>query len=120
MLKKDIPARIKRHKRIRLKIKGTKERPRLCVFRSLKNISIQIINDAEGKTLLTISSLSPEVKKKVKSGSNIEAAKVLGKVLAERAQKEKIKRVIFDRSGYAYHGRVKAMAEEAKGGGLEF
>ncbi len=119
MLKKN-EGRIKRHRRLRLKLRGTKDCPRLCVFRSLKNIFVQIVNDDEGKTLLAVSSLSPEVKKTIKYGGNIEAAKTVGQLLAKKAQAGKIKKLVFDRAGYAYHGRVKAMAEEAKRGGLEF
>lgn len=112
--------RLKRHKRLRLKVKGTKDCPRLCVFRSLTNISAQIVVDEEGKTLLTVSSLTPEIKKKIKYGGNIEAGKAVGKLLAEKALAKKIKKVVFDRAGYAYHGRIKALAEEARKGGLEF
>ncbi len=119
MLRKN-QGRIKRHRRIRLKLRGTRDCPRLCVFRSLNNIFVQIINDEESKTLLTVSSLSPEVKKIKKYGANIEAAKTVGTLLAKKAQAKKIKKVVFDRAGYAYHGRVKALAEEAKRGGLEF
>ena len=119
MLKKN-QGRIKRHRRIRLKLRGTEDCPRLCVFRSLNNISVQIVNDKEGKTLLAVSSLSPEVKKTMKYGGNMEAAKTVGRFLAKKAQAKKIKKVVFDRGGYAYHGRVKAIAEEAKHGGLEF
>ena len=119
MLKKN-QGRIKRHRRIRLKLRGTRDCPRLCVFRSLNNISVQIINDEESKTLLTVSSLSPEIKKTMKYGANIEAAKTVGKLLAKKAQAKKIKKVVFDRAGYTYHGRVKALAEEAKRGGVEF
>jgi len=115
-----IKGRKKRHRRIRLKLRGIKECPRLCVFRSFKNIFTQIVDDEEGKTLLAVSSLTPEVKKKLKYGGNIEAAVIVGKVLAEKAQMKKIKKVVFDRAGYTYHGRVKALAEEAKRGGLEF
>ena len=119
LLKKN-QGRIKRHRRLRLKLRGTKDCPRLCVFRSLNNISGQIINDEESKTLLTVSSLSPEIKKTMKYGANIEAAKTVGKLLAKKAQAKKIKKVVFDRAGYAYHGRVKALAEEVKRGGVEF
>ncbi len=120
MIKNRQTGRVKRHKRIRLKVKGTKQCPRLCIFRSLNNIFTQIINDAEGKTLLALSSLDAEVKKKFKNGGNIEAAKAVGKLLAEKALKKNIKKIVFDRAGYAYHGRVKALAEEARQGGLEF
>ncbi len=119
-LAKKIEGKTKRHKRIRLKVKGTGERPRLCVFRSTKNIYAEIIDDDKRRTLLTVSTLTPEIKKKFKYGGNVEAAKIVGKLLAEKAQDKKIKRIVFDRGGNAYHGRVKALAEEAKRGGLEF
>ena len=120
LAKRKVKGREKRHRRIRLRVKGTKECPRFCVYRSLKNIFAQIVNDEESKTLLAVSSLSPEVKKKLKYGGNIEAGALVGKVLAEKAQVKKIKKVVFDRAGCAYQGRVKALAEEAKRGGLEF
>lgn len=108
--------RIKRHKRIRNKISGTSDVPRLCVFRSNSQIFAQIINDEEGKTLVSASSLELKARK----GGNAEAAKEVGKLIAEKASKAKIKTVVFDRSGYNYHGRVKALAESARENGLEF
>ena len=110
--------RVRRHKRVRNKISGTAERPRLCVFRSNANIEAQIIDDVKGVTLVSATSLDKELK--LKNGSNIEAAKVVGAEIAKRAKKAKITAVVFDRGGYLYHGRVKALAEAAREGGLEF
>lgn len=107
-----------RHERIREDISGTSERPRLCVFRSNKNIEAQIIDDVKGVTLVSASSLEKELK--LSNGGNIDAAKVVGAEIAKRAKKAKINTVVFDRGGYLYHGRVKALADEARAGGLEF
>ena len=111
-------ARTARHSRIREKISGTKEVPRLNVFRSNSNIFAQIIDDEKAVTLVSASSIDKELK--LKSGSNVEAAAQVGKLVAERAKKAKIKKVTFDRGGYLYHGRVKALAEAARENGLEF
>ena len=111
--------RIRIKKRIRKIINGTKERPRLSIFRSNKNISAQLINDVAGTTLLSASSLNKEILTK-KNIKKIEQAKLVGSLIAERAKKEKITNVIFDRNGYLYHGRVKALAEAAREGGLKF
>ncbi len=108
-------ARLKRHLRIRKKINGTAQCPRLSVFRSLKNIYAQLIDDENGVTIVSASSL-----KDSSYGGNIEAAKEIGKKLAEEALAKGIKSVVFDRSGYIYHGRVAALAEGAREGGLEF
>ena len=107
-----------RHARIRENLSGTSERPRLCVFRSNKNIEAQIIDDVKGVTLVSVSSLEKELK--LTNGGNIEAAKVVGTEIAKRAKKAKINTVVFDRGGYLYHGRVAALAEAAREGGLEF
>ncbi len=107
-----------RHERIRENLSGTSEKPRLCVFRSNANIEAQIIDDVKGVTLVSASSLEKELN--LKNGGNIEAAKVVGAEIAKRAKKAKIKAVVFDRGGYLYHGRVKALAEAARDGGLEF
>lgn len=107
-----------RHDRIRENLSGTSERPRLCVFRSNANIEAQIIDDTKGVTLVSATSLDKNLK--LKNGGNIEAAKVVGAELAKRAKKAKISTVVFDRGGYLYHGRVKALAEAAREGGLEF
>ena len=110
--------RIERHKRVRNKVSGTTEVPRLNVFRSNSNIFAQIIDDANGITLASASSIDKELK--LTNGSNVEAAKEVGKLIAERAKKVNISKVIFDRGGYLYHGRVKALAEAARENGLEF
>lgn len=110
--------RKQRHKRIRGKINGTSLVPRLVVFRSNKNIFAQIINDENQETLVSASSIDKELK--LKSGSNIEASKQVGELIAKRALKKKIKKVVFDRGGYLYHGRVKALADAARAQGLEF
>ena len=110
-------ARIKRHMRVRKNISGTAQRPRLNVFRSLNNIYAQIIDDVEGKTLVSASSMDKDFEG---YGGNIEAAKAVGKAVAEKALAAGIKQVVFDRGGYVYHGRVAALAEGAREGGLEF
>ncbi len=109
-------ARLKRHIRVRGKISGTSERPRLCVYRSTNNISAQIIDDVKGVTLVSASSYE----KDFGNGGNREAAKKVGKLVAERAIKEGITEVVFDRGGYLYHGRVSELAEGAREGGLKF
>ena len=108
--------RVMRHERVRSKISGTPEIPRLCVFRSNKNISCQIIDDVNGVTLASASSLTL----KLANGGNIEAASAVGKAIAEAAKKAKITKVVFDRGGYLYHGRVEALANAARENGLEF
>jgi len=108
--------RVKRHARVRTKVSGTKEVPRLSVFRSNAQIFAQIIDDVEGKTLVSSSSLEL----KIKNGGNAEGAKLVGKDIAEKALKKGIKTVTFDRGGYEYHGRVQALAEAAREAGLEF
>ena len=113
--KKEIRSRI--HQRIRRKLQGTPERPRLAVFRSVAHIYAQIIDDAGGKTVVAASSVD---KSNRTNGGNIAAAKAIGKAVAERAKEKGIKDVIFDRGGYLYHGRVKALAEAARESGLNF
>ena len=108
--------RKKRHTRVRNKISGTAECPRLNVFRSNTQIFAQIIDDVKGVTLVSSSS----VELKIKNGGNVEGAKLVGKDIAEKAKKLKIKNVVFDRGGYLYHGRVQALAEAARENGLEF
>ena len=105
------------HARVRTKVSGTAERPRLCVYRSNTNIYAQIIDDVAGNTLVSASTLDKEVKTK---NSNVEAAKEVGALIAKRATAKNIKTVVYDRSGYIYHGVVKALAEAAREGGLEF
>ena len=109
--------RKRRHIRVRTKISGTAERPRLCIYRSNSNIYAQIIDDVAGNTLVSASTLDKEVKTKQ---SNIEAAKEVGALIAKRAIAKNIKTVVYDRSGYVYHGIVKELAEAAREGGLEF
>ena len=112
-------ARIKRH--VRKHIQGTADRPRLTVFRSLKAIYAQLVDDQQQKTLLTVSSLSKSLSGEIKkTKGKVEAAKIVGKTIGEEAKKRKIERVVFDRSGYLYHGRVKAVAEGAREAGLKF
>ena len=107
-----------RHTRVRNKMSGTSDIPRLNVFRSNSNIFAQIIDDAKGETLVSASSIDKELK--LENGGNVEAAIKVGKLIAERAKKAKIKNVVFDRGGYLYHGRVKALAEAARENGLNF
>ena len=109
-------SRLRRHARVRNKISGTAETPRLCLYRSNKNIEAQIIDDSKGVTLVSSSSMSL----KLENGSNIEAAALVGKDIAQKALAKKITTIVFDRSGYIYHGRVKALAEAAREAGLKF
>lgn len=110
-------ARATRRKRVRSKVKGTTEMPRLSVYRSLNNIYAQIIDDTKAVTLLSASTLNEEVKTKA---SNIESAKEVGTLIAKRAIENKIEKVVFDRNGYLYHGKIKALAEAAREAGLKF
>lgn len=112
--------RVIRRLRVRKKINGTAERPRLNVFRSLQNIYAQIIDDEKRVTLVSTSTLAPELKEKLSSTSNTEAAIAVGQLLAKKAEEAGIKQVVFDRAGYVYHGRIKALADAARAGGLEF
>lgn len=109
--------RLKRHKRVRAKVFGTPERPRLNVFRSEKNIYAQVIDDVAGNTLVAASTLDKEIEG---NGGNKTAARAVGKLVAERCKAKGIDTVVFDRGGYLYHGRVKALAEGARKAGLEF
>nr|WP_059031753.1 MULTISPECIES: 50S ribosomal protein L18 [Tepidanaerobacter] len=112
-------ARKRRHARVRKKTFGTSERPRLCVYKSEKHIYAQIINDETGHTLVAASTLDPAIKDNV-SGVNIESAKLVGDLIGKKALEKGIKSVAFDRSGYIYHGRVKALADAAREAGLDF
>ena len=112
--------RLQRHKRVRRKIAGTTQRPRLCVFRSSNNIYAQIIDDANRVTLTAASSLDAEVKGAVNHGGNKEAAKMVGAMIAKRAIEKGITEVVFDRGGYLYHGRIQELAESAREAGLKF
>ncbi len=110
-------ARATRQKRVRAKVKGTELKPRLCVYRSLNNISAQVIDDDKQVTLVQASTLDKEIKTKA---SNIQAATEVGTLIAKRAIEKNIKTVVFDRNGYVYHGKVKALADAAREAGLEF
>jgi large subunit ribosomal protein L18 len=119
-LKKKRASRERRHKRVRARVVGTGERPRLNVFRSLDNIYAQVINDEAGNTLVSASTIDREIAKEVDGKNKIESAKIVGIKLAERAKAAGITTVVFDRGGYQYHGRVAALAEGAREGGLDF
>jgi large subunit ribosomal protein L18 len=112
--------RVVRHRRVRKKIGGTPERPRLCVFRSLKGIYVQVIDDTKGHTLAAASSLEQQSGNGSQPVSKTNASVAVGKLIAERAQAQGITSVVFDRGGYKYHGRVKALADAAREGGLKF
>jgi len=116
MLKK----RYRRHKRVRAKIFGTAKRPRLCIFRSAKHIYAQLIDDEKGKTLAAASDSGIKRTKLKTKKTKADKAKEVGKLIAEKAKTKKIEKVVFDRGGYQYHGRVKALAEGAREGGLKF
>jgi large subunit ribosomal protein L18 len=113
-------ARLRRHRRVRKLVVGTSERPRLNVFRSLRHIYAQVIDDSQGHTLVSASTIDPEVGAQLQGLTKTEQARVVGKVLAERALSQGIRQVVFDRGGYVYHGRVKTLADAAREGGLEF
>jgi len=113
-------ARRARHLRIRQKVVGTPERPRLCVYRSLKHIYAQIVDDTNGRVLVSDSSLSTETKKGGASGKNVASSRIVGQMLAEKAKAAGIEQVVFDRGGYLYHGAVRALAEGAREKGLKF
>jgi large subunit ribosomal protein L18 len=113
-------ARSKRKKRVRSRVIGTSERPRLNVFRSLKHIYAQAIEDTTGKTLASASTLSSELKGSLRYPGNVEAATKVGELIAKKCLEKGIQKVVFDRSGYLYHGRIKALAEAARAGGLIF
>jgi len=119
MLKKQLLRR-KRHKRVRKQVFGTAEQPRLNVFRGIRNIHAQVVDDTAGHTLIAASTLDAELKGKFKSGGNAEAAKMVGELIGKRAVEKGIKKVVFDRGGYKYHGRVAALADGARGAGLDF
>jgi large subunit ribosomal protein L18 len=113
-------ARLRRHRRVRQNLSGTPQKPRLCVFRSLRHIYIQIIDDTTGRTLASATSLDQEIRGNVDGNAKSETAARVGSILAERAKESGISRVVFDRGGYNFHGRVKALAEAARKGGLVF
>lgn len=113
-------ARQRRHARVRKQVQGTTERPRLCVFRSLRHIHAQIIDDTRGYTLVSASTVDPEVRSQVDDKDKSAQAALVGEILARRALDQGIKLVVFDRGGYVYHGRVKSLADAARKGGLDF
>jgi len=112
--------RQRRHYRLRRRVTGTVERPRLAVFRSLKHIYAQIIDDSQGVTLAAASTMDSDVKSGIKTGGDIEAAKAVGKIIAERGRSNGVSKVVFDRGGFAYHGRIASLADAAREAGLEF
>ncbi|MAS37637.1 MAG: 50S ribosomal protein L18 [Anaerolineaceae bacterium] len=118
--KKKYQARIKRHRRARNHIVGTPERPRMNIYRSLDNIYVQVIDDAAGHTLASASTLDKEVIAQAQGMSKTDAAKIVGKIAGERAKEAGVAKIVFDRGGYQYHGRVAAVAEGAREAGLEF
>ena len=120
LLSRKIEGRQIRHVRVRRVVKGTAERPRLAVFRSLSHIYAQVIDDSLGRTLVAVDSRAPEFRQRLASGGNVAAAKVVGELIAQKAKAHGISQVVFDRGGYQYHGRVKALAEAARAGGLIF
>lgn len=113
-------ARLRRKTRVRRKIVGSDERPRLCVFRSNKHIYVQVISDAQGRTLASVSTLAGDLAKVNEASKGVEVAKRLGLALAKLCKEKNINRVVFDRNGFLFHGRVKAVADGAREGGLEF
>ncbi|MDQ1910861.1 50S ribosomal protein L18 [Paenibacillus sp. GD4] len=113
-------ARLKRHLRVRKKIQGTTERPRLNIFRSSKHMYAQLIDDVKGVTIAAASTQDKELRENIGNGGNVEAATKVGALIAERAKKAGVVSVVFDRGGYLYHGRVKALADAAREAGLEF
>jgi large subunit ribosomal protein L18 len=113
-------ARKRRHERVRARVIGTTARPRLCVFRSLKNIHAQVIDDSTGYTMVSASSLDADIKGKVTGKKKTEVAEQVGSLVAQRALSKGIKKLAFDRGGYKYHGRIKALAEAARKAGLDF
>ncbi|MBP8973613.1 MAG: 50S ribosomal protein L18 [Anaerolineae bacterium] len=120
MSEKSRIARQRRHRRVRARVAGTPERPRLNVFRSLGNIYAQVIDDVAGRTLVSASTIDRELRGQLEGKSKTDAAKLVGELVAQRAQAAGIKQVVFDRGGYRYHGRVKALADGARAAGLEF
>ena len=115
-----VEGRANRHHRIRRVVRGSVERPRLVVYRSLKHIYAQVVDDNRGVTVAAAGSLSPELKDSLRSGGNVAAAKAVGELIARKAQASGIATVVFDRGGYKYHGRVKALADAARAAGLVF
>ncbi|MDE2216472.1 MAG: 50S ribosomal protein L18 [Planctomycetota bacterium] len=119
-IKEKLRKRTRRHLRVRRKVVGSSERPRLNVYRSLKHIYCQIIDDIEGKTLAAASTQSPDIRSQIRYGGNVKAAEIVGKKIAEEAMKKGVTKVVFDKGGYKYHGRIKALAESARKHNLIF
>jgi large subunit ribosomal protein L18 len=115
-----VMARGRRRARVRRRLRGTEERPRLSVYRSDRHIYVQVVADSAGKTLLAVSTLSPELRGQLKKTADVAAAKQVGLLAARRCQEKGISRIVFDRNGFLYHGRIRAVAEGAREGGLEF
>ena len=120
LIKKKRMGHLRRRKRVRQKVSGTGNRPRLAVFRSLKHIYAQLINDELGETVAEASTLSPELRDNLSNGGNIAAAESVGALIAKKAKQREIEGVVFDRGGHLYHGRIKALAEAARAEGLKF
>lgn len=112
--------RVRKHVRVRKRVSGSGERPRLNIFRSSKHIYAQVIDDLKGQTLAAASSLSKELRGQFKTGANKAAARAVGKLIAQKAKEKSVSKVVFDRGGYVYHGRIKELAEGAREGGLKF
>jgi large subunit ribosomal protein L18 len=113
-------ARLRRHRRVRKKVFGTPERPRLSVFKSIKHVYAQIVDDENTTTLVSASTLSPDVRSKISGSNSVEAARAVGEAIGKKAVEKDITSVVFDRAGYLYHGKVKALAEAARKAGLTF
>lgn len=119
-MKKSIKHREIRHLRIRKEISGTKAKPRLSIYRSFKNLFVQLVDDQTRSTLLSVSTLDKDFKEKAKYGGNVKAAALLGEIVVQKAKEKNIESIVFDRGGYLYHGRVKSLAEALRKGGLKF
>jgi len=113
-------SRLKRHNRIRLRMHGTKTKPRLVVKRSLNNLSATVVNDVENKVIFSLSTVNKEFKQEVKNSGNVKAAEIFGQFFSRKAKEKGITKIIFDRAGYLYHGRIKTFAESLRKGGMEF
>jgi len=120
MKDKRILHRLKRHQRIRMSMHGSQERPRLIIHRTLKNLSAQVIDDTKNKTLFSLSTFDKEVKEKFTNAGNVKASAFFGEVFAKKAKEKGIAKIVFDRAGYLYQGRIKTFAEALRKGGLEF
>jgi len=119
MNKKEL-SRLKRHRRIKLKMRGKSDRPRLVVKRSISNLSAMVVDDTQDKVMFSFSTASKEFKQKIKNAGNIKAAELFGQLFSAKAKEKGITKIIFDRAGFLYHGRIKAFAESLRKGGMEF